>query len=289
MARTPIDWEAKWKQVQKENRKLAKRANQRLVRLERAAKKPGMQSILGYSYKSAMRDIKSLGKVGKMRFPETISEKDYEDKEGNKLTGQAHFRANYIKQLTAQKMMREFLGAATSTIGEGISGAAEGLNKSIGIKRVWNKTTKTINRKFLQSGALTDYDLRLSDEDMKRFFNSRKQAKLEKEVGSGRMFVVAAIMKKYNLSATKTSLQRYIKDHVDTKDLPEEDYKYQKGEKFEDYFKRVSSKVDLTFTDDKVLDKFILKALKEGVGASTLFSEANSNPKRKKKSKKKKK
>ena len=42
MARQPIDWEAKYKEIVKLNRKLAKRANQRLVRLERAAKSRGM-------------------------------------------------------------------------------------------------------------------------------------------------------------------------------------------------------------------------------------------------------
>lgn len=265
MAKTPRDYEAEWKAIQAESRKLAKRANQRLVRLERAAKRPGMQNILKYAYKSAVRDIISTGKTGKPRFKENVKLVDVND--GSKdLVGDALLRANISIQRSRIKMMKEFLGAASSTIGQGISGIAEGLNKTIGIKRIWDKSTQTINEKYLAK-----YDLRLSDNDMKRFFDSKKQAKLEKIVGSARMFVVAAYIKKNNLKTNKRDLEKFMKDHIDLKkyDLTEEDIKSRKGESYKDYLDRLNQYVE--HTDDQVLNDMINKALKSGINVNNIF------------------
>ena len=265
MARQPIDWEARYKAIAAENRKLAKRANQRLVRLERAAKARGMKSILNYAYKSAMKDIKSTGKKGKQRFKENITLVDIADQNGV-LKGSKLYKANYLRQLTVNKMMKEFLGSATSTIGQGLSDAAAGINKTIGIQRIWDKTNKTINEKYLQ-----DYDLRMSDNDMKRFWESKKQAKLEKEVGSARMFAVAAVMKKYNLAGNKREYEKFLKDHVNFEDagISKEDIKSVKGEKFADYVNRVSEYAK--YTDDEVLNDYVNKALKSGVNVRNIF------------------
>ena len=43
----------------KEYRKLAKRADQRLVRLERYAQQPKYSNVTQFAYKKAMRDIRS--------------------------------------------------------------------------------------------------------------------------------------------------------------------------------------------------------------------------------------
>lgn len=267
MARTPIDWEAKYKEIAKQNRKLAKRANQRLVRLERAAKSRGMSSILNYAYKSAVKDIKSTGKTkGKPRFKENIKLYDIENKAGEPLSGKALYKANYLKQLTVNKMMKEFLGSASSTIGQGLADAAAGINRTIGIERIWDKVNKTINEKYLD-----EYDLRLSDNDMKRFWESKKQAKLEKEVGSARMFAVAAVMKKYNLSANKRDYEKFLKDHVNFDDagISKDDIKAVKGEKFQDYFNRVSQYAQ--YTNDEVLNDYVNKALKSGINVRNIF------------------
>ena len=278
MARTPKDWEAEWKQVQAESRKLAKRANQRLVRLERAAKRPGMENILKYAYKTAVADTKTLGKTkGKPRFKENVKLVDVFDDNGQLLKGSKALKKNISIQKAKMKMMKAFLGAASSTIGQGLEYAAEGLNKTIGIKRIWNKTTKTINKKFL-----TDYDLRMSDDDMKRFFDSKKQGKLEKLVGSSRMFIVAAYIKKENLKTNKRDLEKFMKSHItlsDT-DLTEEDLKARKGESYKDYLDRLSDYVN--YTNDEVLNTYIEKALKNGINVNNIFTEEGTKNKKKK-------
>ena len=276
MTKTPIDWEAEWKSIQKESRKLAKRANQRIVRLERAAKKPGMDKILKYAYKSAIADIKTLGSdvkesKGKLvskkpRFKENVKLVDAFDDAGKILKGKAMYKANVQLQRTKIKMMKEFLGAASSTIGQGISGAAEGLNKTIGIKRIWDKSTKTINEKYL-----SQYDLRMSDNDMKRFFESKKQAKLEKLVGSGRMFIVAAYIKKNNIKTNKRDLEKFLKEHIDLNKLDDpEEIKARKGENYKEYLDRLNKYIK--YTGDEVLDDMIKKALKNGVNVNNLFN-----------------
>ena len=269
MATQPKDWQAEWIKLQAESRKLAKRANQRLVRLERAAKKPGMENILKYAYKSAVADIKTLGKAsGKPRFKETVKLVDAYDKEGKLLSGQEMYKQNVSMQRTKIKMMKEFLDAASSTIGQGIAGVKEGLSRTIGIKRIWNKTTKTINKKYLK-----DYDLRMSDDDMKRFFDSKKQAKLEKEVGSGRMFIVASYIKKNNLKTNKRDLEKWLKENIDLNKNPNltaEDLKGRKGENYKQMMDRLDEYIK--YTGDEVLDDYIKKALKKGINVDNLFA-----------------
>lgn len=265
MARQPIDWEARYKAIAAENRKLAKRANQRLVRLERAAKKPGMKSILKYAYKTAMKDIKSTGKKGKKRFTENIKLVDIADQKGV-LKGSKLYKANYLRQLTVNKMMKEFLGSASSTIGQGLADVASGINRTIGIERIWDKVNKTINDKYLD-----EYDLRLSDNDMKRFWDSKKQAKLEKEVGSARMFAVAAVIKKYNIKGSRKELEEFVKSHIvlENTDLTEADLDMGKRESRAKYIERLKSY--LSYTNDEVLDDYVNKALKSGINVKNIF------------------
>lgn len=263
MATKRKDWKAEWEAIAKENRKLAKRANQRLVRLERAAKKPGMSAVLQYAYKTAMKDIKSTGKKGKQRFVE--NPKLLNINNGIKeLSGESLYRANYYIQKTQNKMLREFLGSATSTIGQGLSKVGEGINKTIGVKRIWDKRNKTINEKYL-----SEYDLRMSDNDMKRFWESKKQAKLEKIVGSTQMFAVAAVMKKYNLMANKRNLEKFLKDNIDLTGIDPEELKAQKGEKYSEYLDRVQQFAK--YTDDEVLNDAINRALKNGINVNNIF------------------
>ena len=49
--------------------RLAKQADQRLVRLEKLSNEPGFENVKKYAYAAAMRDIESYGGAGKkMRF-----------------------------------------------------------------------------------------------------------------------------------------------------------------------------------------------------------------------------
>ena len=60
--------DAKHAALVREYRKLAKRADQRLVRLERYAKEPKYKNILKFAYAKAMRDIRSWSGENATRF-----------------------------------------------------------------------------------------------------------------------------------------------------------------------------------------------------------------------------
>ncbi len=53
MATPRKDWKTEWEQLATEARMLAKRANQRMVRLERYSERQGMGGIKEYAYKKA--------------------------------------------------------------------------------------------------------------------------------------------------------------------------------------------------------------------------------------------
>ena len=262
MATKRKDWKAEWEAIAKENRKLAKRANQRLVRLERAAERPGMASVKEFAYKVAMRDLTSLGKTGeKKRFTEAPKIMQINDGSKN-LTGDALYRANVMRAKSEQKMLKSFLSAASSTIGKARAYEDEGIKATEGVKVVWDKVTNTINDKYL-----SEYDLQMTDNDLKRFWESKKQAKLETVVGSNQMFAVAAIMKKYNLKANKRDFERFLRNNMT---LPfGSDYKQQKGESFNDYLERVQDFAQ--YTDDEVLNDAINRALKNGINVNNIF------------------
>ena len=275
MATKRKDWKAEWEAVQKESRKLAKRANQRLVRLEQYSEREGLSEILKFSYKKAGEYIEShlgKGKSGKLRYKENVKLYDIEtDKMGfigakqKGLTKEAQeelYKQNVMIQRNRIKAMKEFLESDTSTLGQSRSGP-----KTQGIRKVYDKRTNTINEKFLKQ-----YGLEMTDKDLKRFFESKKQAKLEKIVGSRQMFVVASVIKKYNLQSNKRDLERFMKSHIDLeqyKDINEDDIKARKGESYRDYLTRMQDFVK--YTDDEVLNTAINNALKEGINAKNIF------------------
>lgn len=258
MATPKKDWKKEWEAVQKESRKLAKRANQRLVRLEQYSKREGLSEILKFAYQRAQEYInKNLG--GK-RYKEHVKLYDVSDGTKN-LTGEALYRANVMIQRQRIKAMTEFLEAETSTLGQARAG-----KKTLGIKKVYDKRTQTINEKFLNK-----YGLQMTDKDLKRFFESKKQAKLEQLVSSSLMFVVASVIKKYNLKSNKRELEKFMRSHIDLEqyNLKPEDIKAKKGESYKDYVTRMQQFVD--YTGDEVLDDMISKALKNGVNVNNIF------------------
>ena len=258
MATPKKDWKKEWEAVQKESRKLAKRANQRLVRLEQYSKREGLSEILKFAYQRAQEYInKNLG--GK-RYKEHVKLYDVSDGTKN-LTGEDLYRANVMIQRQRIKAMTEFLEAETSTLGQARAG-----KKTLGIKKVYDKRTQTINEKFLNK-----YGLKMTDKDLKRFFESKKQAKLEQLVSSSLMFVVASVIKKYNLKSNKRELEKFMRSHIDLEqyDLKPEDIKAKKGESYKDYVTRMQQFVD--YTGDEVLDDMITKALKNGVNVNNIF------------------
>ena len=276
MATPRKDWEQIWKETAAESRKLAKRANQRLKRLETYSKRKGMSEILQYAYSKAQEYISKhlgVGKSGKGRYKEHI--KLYEVNDGTKnLTGEDLYRANVQIQRARIKAMEEFLGSESSTLGESRSG-----KKTRGIKNLWSSRTNTINDKFLSK-----YGLELSDTDLQRFFEAKKQQKLQDEYGSSFMFVIAATMKKYNLKSEKRSLQKFFREHIDLKSLARKEgiseeeandmVRLQRDtngkiESKDDYIDRLKEFMD--FTGDPVLNDYVADALKNGLSIKNLF------------------
>ena len=106
----------KYEELLKEYRKLAKRADQRLVRIEKEySKRKGYEEITQYAYRVAMRDIKSWSGEGSRRF-NTAPPKN----------------TNALKAKIAD--MKKFLEAPSSTLS--------------GVKKIYDKRAATINKKF---------------------------------------------------------------------------------------------------------------------------------------------
>lgn len=252
------DWKKEWEAVSKESRKLAKRANQRLVRLEHYAEREGLSEILKFAYKNAQQYISS--NLGGTRYKEHVKLYDVSDGT-SQLSGEALYKANVMIQRQRIKAMTEFLEAETSTLGQSRAG-----KKTLGIKKIYDKRTQTINQKFLNK-----YGLSMSDSDLKRFFESKKQAKLEQLVSSSLMFVVASVIKKYNLKSNKRELEKFMRSHIDLEqyNLKPEDIKAKKGESYKDYVTRMQEFAD--FTGDEALNDMISKALKNGINANNIF------------------
>ena len=254
MATPKKDWKTEWEQTAAKARKLAKRANQRMVRLERYAERPGYSSIKKYAYARAEDYIRDfIKKTGKPRFTENVKlDKNIKGDDAEEV-----FKKNVQKIRMNIKAMEEFLGSESSTLGESRSG-----KKTKGIKSIYDKRAQTITDEFLKK-----YDLSMSADDLKRFFDSKKQAKLEKDYGSQQMFIIASIIKKENIRGSRKEIEEYVKTHVKVDDPKELDMK--KTESRAQYLERMRDK--LNYTGDRVLDDIITNALKEGFNAKNLF------------------
>ena len=258
MATPRKDRKKEWEAVSKESRKLAKRANQRLVRLEMYAEREGLSEILKYAYDKASTYITKqlgVGKKGLPRFKEHIKLYDIDD--GSGMVDEADlYKKNVQIQRHRIKEMKEFLESESSVLG----------TKKYGINRIYDKRTKTINEQFLK-----EYGLKMTDNDVKRFFDSKKQAKLAEIVGSDLMFAVASVMKKHNLKSNKRDLEKFMKSHIDLSknDLSIEDIKARKGESYKDYLDRLQKFAK--YTDDEVLNEKINQALKKGINVDNIF------------------
>ena len=116
---TPIkDWKTKWEQLATEARMLAKRANQRMVRIERYSQREGMSGITEFAYKKAQQYIRGslgVGPSGKGRFKENQKLYDVDTGSGT-LSGQALYKANVQILRHRIKAMQEFLGSESSVM-----------------------------------------------------------------------------------------------------------------------------------------------------------------------------
>lgn len=254
MATPRKDWKREWEQTAAKARKLAKRANQRMVRLERYSQRDGYSSIVKYAYARAQDYIRNfIKKTGKPRFTENVKlDKNIKGDDPEEV-----FKKNVQKIRMDIKALEEFLGSESSTLGESRSG-----KKTKGIKSIYDKRAQTITDKFLSK-----YGLEMDADDLKRFFDSKKQAKLEKDYGSQQMFIIAAIIKKENIKGSRKELEDYVKTHVKVNDPKELNMK--KTESRASYMERMRDK--LNYTGDKVLDDIITNAIKAGFTANNIF------------------
>ena len=233
-----------------------------MKRLEEYAKRPGYSSITKYAYARAKeyietfidKDERLLRKKKKLpRFIENVKlDKKIKGDDADEV-----FRKNVQKVRMDIKALEEFLGSESSTLGESRSGA-----KTKGIKAVYDKRAQTITDEFLKKHGFS-----MSADDLKRFFDSKKQAKLESIVGSKQMFIVASVIKKENIRGSRKELEEYVKTHVKVDDPSELNMK--KNESRAKYLERMRDR--LNYTDDKVLNDIITNALKEGINASNIF------------------
>ena len=225
-----------------------------MVRLERYAERPGYSSITKFAYARAEEYIREfIKKTGKPRFTENVKlDKNIKGDDAEEV-----FKKNVQKQRMIIKAIEEFLGSASSTLGQSRSG-----KKIEGIKAIYDKRAQTITDEFLAK-----YGYSMSADDLKRFFDSKKQAKLEKDYGSQQMFIIASVIKKENIRGSRKELEEYVKTHVKVSDPKE--LKMKKTESRAQYLERMRDK--LNYTGDKVLDDIITNALKDGFNASNIF------------------
>ena len=267
MARVKKDWEAEFKALQKEARKLAKRANQRMVRIERLSESADVYSeVKDFSYAVAQRNIRALyAKTGdRLRFTES-PKLETEISDGTRyLEGDALYRANVLSLQQKIKAMETFLASKTST--------------KTGVDIVLDKRTNTINtaEKF---GGLEKLGLSYSKDELKRFFENKKQEKLQKAVGSHSMFIVSALIRKNKIGSSKRELEKFLKNNINMKDIKKAadqegmTVKQMLSEKnYEDRDEMLDKLWGFVkLTGDEQLNNYVKKALKEGINYKNLF------------------
>lgn len=238
------------------SRNLAKRANQRMVRLEKHAKQSDFyKSGLQYSYKTAQKDIQNIkGMTGNfdfrnsLRFRESTSRITMKEGDGTKRKFTDEEMINFYRaQIAAEQ---RFLDSVTSTVGGGLSAKGQRIG---GMKEMYDRRTATINEKYG-----TDF----TPEELQRFFESQKQGKLQAQQGSDIMFKTANELKK--MGSLKRDMKEYAKNN---KNIDDSSIEWDKIKSVQDFLRAIGGE---SFTDDPVLNKFISMAIKGGFNASNL-------------------
>lgn len=134
--------------LEKEYRKLAKRADQRLVRLKRLSKQPGFEAVTKYAYRVAMRDIRAWSGENAKRF-----------------NTKPPSNTNQLKAKIAD--IKKFLSSASSTYGK--------TKETKGIKQVYQDRANTINEKLRKDGINANFTW----QDLARLFESGLWEKLQ--------------------------------------------------------------------------------------------------------------
>lgn len=263
------NWQAEWDKAAAEYRKLAKRANQRMVRIERYAERPGYKALKNYAYKGAQRDIAALypnqrKKSEKLRYTEKARLEKVE-RDGFEITGDEKIKANLSALRLKISSLEKFLGSSTSTIADVKNPVTGEVQK--GFISSQDKRANTLNKRLQD---IYGFDANLTADDLRRFFGSKKQKKLENLVGSDQMFIVMATMRNKGLKSNKKDLQKFFKNNINLKDIPDDISLDQKDyDNYKDYWDTLSEFVELT--GNKMLDDFVSQAIKEGISIKNIF------------------
>ena len=156
----------RYQSLLKEYRSLAKRADQRLVRLERYAQRTGYENIKQYAYARAMRDIRAWG--GKTRF-------------------------NTKPPIDTQQLMAKihdiewFLHSASSSLKPTYR---NGQLESQGIETVYGKRADSLNKKYAGSGVNVTW------ENIGQLFESTLYRKLSRKYSSDTAVRIIGAMQK---------------------------------------------------------------------------------------------
>lgn len=257
-----------------EYRKLAKRANQRMVRLERYSDptsdmyRSEAKEVKKFAYKVAQRDIKAQYGPQATRFKENYKinkEWSYDDNDS------LDDARDFVDQLRkVRKSVETFLQSASSTLQP-----AEG---SQGLRAVYDKRTDTINTKYIEKYGVKG----LTPDELAKFFASKKFQKIldDKQYGSEYMFVVAAAVKEVPLY--KTEIREYLKDHIDINmnvdDLMDLDILDEQGQIDEDKLEGIKDVDNLRdlfnfvkFSNSSIIQEKIVSAIKGKYSGENLF------------------
>ena len=168
----------KRKALEKEYRKLAKRADQRLVRLEQYAESnKKYKSILKFSYERAIRDIRSWSGENASRF----------NTKPPSNTNQLKAKISDIKR---------FLASASSTLKE--------TKENKGIISTYNKRVKSINEKF---------GTNFTWETLAHYYETGMNKKLDMQLDSETKMEVVAVIRE-NEDAIKEAFAENKKIHI---------------------------------------------------------------------------
>lgn len=237
-----------------------------MVRIERYAERPGYKALKNYAYKGAQQDIAILypGKEGeKLRYTENPKLNEVK-RDGVVLSGDEKIKANISSLRAKIASIEHFLGSKTSTIAD-IKRGKEVIQT--GYITSQDKRANTLNNRLKE---IYGFDANLTADDLRRFFASKKQAKLQNLVGSDQMFIVLATLRNNNLESNKRSMQKFFKQNIDLSKLPDDISIDQKDyANYKEYWDTLSEFIELT--GDKILDDYVTQAIKAGISIKNIF------------------
>ena len=236
-----------------------------MVRIERYAERPGYKALMNYAYKGAQQDIANLyAKKGeKLRYTENPKLLKVE-RDGVELVNDEKIKANISALKAKIASIEHFLGSKTSTIADIKHGSTV---VQTGYITSQDKRANTLNERLKD---IYGFDANLTADDLRRFFASKKQAKLQNLVGSDQMFVVLATLRDNNLESNKRSMQKFFKQNINLDDLPDDISIDQKDyANYKEYWDTLSEFIELT--GDKILDDYVTQAIKAGLSIKNIF------------------